>query len=34
METVNTFLVTEDKFVPKMHLKERRFTSIACGSFI
>ena len=33
IEIVNTFLVAEDKFVPKMHLKQRRFTSIACGSF-
>ena len=33
-ETVNKFLLAENKFVPEMHLKQPRFTYSACGSFI
>ena len=32
-EIVNIFLLTGDKFVPEMHLKQPRFTYSACGSF-
>ena len=32
-EIVNKFLLTGDKFVPKMHLRQPGFTSSACGSF-
>ena len=32
-EIVNKFLFVGDKFMPKMHLKQRGFTYSACGSF-
>ena len=32
-DIVNTFLLAEDKFMPKMHLKQPGFTQSACGSF-
>ena len=32
-EIVNTFLLAGDKFMPKMHLKQPRFTCSACGPF-
>ena len=32
-EIVNKFLLTGDKFMPEMHLKEPRFTYSACGPF-
>ena len=32
-EIVNTFLLAGDKFMPKMHLKQLRFTYSACGPF-
>ena len=32
-EIVNIFLLTGDKFVPEMHLKQPRFTYSACGPF-
>ena len=31
---INKFLLTEDKFMPELHLKQPRFTYSACGSFI
>ena len=30
---INKFLLTGDKFMPQMHLKQRGFTYSACGSF-
>ena len=30
---VNKFLLTEDKFMPEMHLKQPGFTYSACGPF-
>ena len=30
---VNTFLLTGDKFMPDMHLKQPGFTYSACGPF-
>ena len=32
-EIVNKFLLTGDKFMPEMHLKQPRFTYSACGPF-
>ena len=32
-EIVNTFLMTGDKFMPEMHLKQTGFTNSACGAF-
>ena len=32
-EIVNNFLLAGDTFMPEMHLKQRGFTYIACGSF-
>ena len=32
-EIVNKFLLADDKFMPKMHLKQPRFTYSACGPF-
>ena len=32
-EIVNKFLLTWDKFMPEMHLKQPRFTYGACGPF-
>ena len=32
-ETVNTFLLAGDEFMPKMHLKQPGFTCSACGPF-
>ena len=32
-EIVNKFLLTGDKFIPEMHLKQPGFTYNACGSF-
>ena len=32
-EIVNKFLLTSDKFMPKMHLKQPGFTYTACGPF-
>ena len=32
-EAVNKFLLASDKFMPEMHLKQRRFTYSACGPF-
>ena len=31
--TINKFLLAEDKFMPEMHLKQPRFTYSACGPF-
>ena len=31
-ETVNTFLLAGDKFIPETHLKQPRFTHITCGT--
>ena len=33
-ETANKFLLARHKFMPEMHLKQRRFTYSACGPFI
>ena len=30
---INTFLLTGDKFMPEIHLKQSRFTYSACGPF-
>ena len=32
-EIVNTFLLTGDKFIPEIHLKQPGFTYNACGPF-
>ena len=32
-ETMNTFLLVGDKFMPGMHLKQPDFTYSACGPF-
>ena len=32
-EIVNKLLLAWDKFMPEMHLKQRRFTYSACGPF-
>ena len=32
-ELVNKFLLVEDTFMPKMHLKQPGFTHSACGPF-
>ena len=32
-EIVNKFLLTGDKFMPEMHLKQLGFTYSACGPF-
>ena len=32
-EIVNTFLLTGDKFMPEMHLKQPGFTYSTCGQF-
>ena len=32
-EIVNKFLLTDDKFMPEMHLKQPQFTYSACGPF-
>ena len=32
-EIVNKFLMTGDKFMPEMHLKQPGFTYSACGPF-
>ena len=32
-ETVNSFLIAGDKFMPEMHLKQPGFTYSACGPF-
>ena len=32
-EIMNTFLLTSDKFMPEMHLKQPGFTYSACGPF-
>ena len=32
-ETVNTFLLVGDKFMPEMHFKQPGFTYSACGPF-
>ena len=33
-EIVNKFLLADEKFMPKMHLKQPGFTYRACGPFI
>ena len=33
-QIVNTFLLTGDKFMPEMHLRQPGFTDSACGPFI
>ena len=33
-EKVNKFLLSGDKFLPEMHLKQPGFTYSACGPFI
>ena len=33
-EIVNKFLLTGDKFMPEVHLKQLGFTYSACGPFI
>ena len=30
---INNFLLTGDKFMPELHLKQPRFTCSACGTF-
>ena len=30
---VNNFLLTGDRFIPELHLKQLRFTYSACGPF-
>ena len=30
---INKFLLTGDKFMPEMHLRQPRFTYSACGPF-
>ena len=32
-ETVNKFILSGDKFMPEMHLKQPGFTHSACGPF-
>ena len=32
-EIVNEYLLTDDKFMPEMHLKQPGFTYSACGTF-
>ena len=32
-DIINKFLLTEDKFMPEMHLKQPGFTYSACGPF-
>ena len=32
-QIVNKFLLTGDKFIPEMHLKQPGFTYSACGPF-
>ena len=32
-QIVNQFLLTGDKFIPEMHLKQSGFTYSACGRF-
>ena len=32
-EIINQCLLTEDKFMPEMHLKQRVFTYSVCGPF-
>ena len=32
-EIVNNFLLTDDKFMPELHLKQLVFTYGACGPF-
>ena len=32
-ETVNTFLLTGDKFMPEMHLRQPEFVYSDCGPF-
>ena len=32
-ETVNTFLLAGDRFIPEMNLKQPGFTYSACGPF-
>ena len=32
-EIVNKYLLTGDKFMPEMHLKQPRFIYSACGAF-
>ena len=32
-ETINKFLLTDEKFIPEMHLKQPGFTYSACGPF-
>ena len=32
-EILNTFLQTGDTFMPELHLRQRRFTYSACGTF-
>ena len=33
-EIVNKFLLTDDKFIPNIHLKQPGFTYSVCGPFI
>ena len=33
-EIVNKLLLTGNKFMPEMHLREPEFTYSACGSFL
>ena len=33
-DIVNKFLLTRDKFIPEMHLRQPGFTYSACGPFI
>ena len=32
-DIINKFLLTGDKFMPEMHLRQPQFTNSACGSF-
>ena len=32
-DIINTFLSTEDTFMPEMHLRQSEFTYSACGPF-
>ena len=33
IKIINTFLLTADKFMPELHLKQQGFTYSACGPF-
>ena len=33
IKIINSFLLTGDKYIPKLHLKQPEFTYSACGQF-